>query len=118
MKKDYLLRNTRLSPPAFFNDIKKHNDGLFLIEDIESTLSNKSMLDLLRGALWGQIDKHGNQVRIVTYSVSLYSHKIQFNGQVIFTGNKPLTECPVVNAVATRINQYHLMVEREEMIAL
>lgn len=118
MDHPYELRNTRLSAPGLFKDFKRSPTGLFLIEDIESTMTDKPTLDLLRGALWGQPDKFGKQIRKVNYTLCNVSRECIFEGQVVFTGNKPLADCPVVNAVATRILQINLVVDYEEIEAL
>ena len=65
----------------------------------------------------GQMDKAGKQQRIITYGVHPVAREIKFDGQIIFTGNRPLLDIPELRALATRIPIIHLPATRPELIA-
>ncbi len=121
--KDWLLHNTRLSGPAWFDSIEKFSALLHLLEDIENCFLDRTSLNLTRSALWGQEDKDGRQQRIVTYATKNLlkpgeERQVIFTGQILFTGNKPLEAIPELEALGTRIEVEHAEVSREEMLAV
>lgn len=92
-------------------------------EDIENLFTDSTALNMMRSALWGQEDENGMQERIVTYGVKSTlkpgeERQVQFMGQMIFTGNKPLEAIPELEAVSTRIEVEHPEVSRDEMLAV
>jgi hypothetical protein len=118
LRKPYILHNTRLSSPAFFQTLEKHPKEVHVAEDIENIFTERTTMNLLRSALWGQKDKTGKQQRIITYGVYPAERIIEFEGQIIFTGNRPLLDIPELRALATRIPTVHLAVTRPEVLAL
>jgi hypothetical protein len=113
-----ILHNTRLSGPAFFNSIERHSRELHVIEDVEQIFLERTTMSLVRSALWGQKDKKGRQRRIVTYGVHPAERIVVFEGQIIFTGNRPLQDIPELRALATRISVQEVAVTKEELLAL
>jgi hypothetical protein len=75
-------------------------------------------MSLVRSALWGQKDKNGKQRRIVTYGVHPAERIAIFEGQIIFTGNRPLQDIPELRALATRISVQEVPVTNDELLAL
>jgi hypothetical protein len=75
-------------------------------------------MNLLRSALWGQRNKSGAQQRLVTYGIHPDDWTVQFEGQIVLTGNRPLRNIPELRALATRISTMHLAVTRHEIVAL
>lgn len=118
LKKPYILHNTRLSAPAFFKSLEKHAKAVHVVEDVENIFTDRTNMNLLRSALWGQKDASGKQKRLVTYGIHPAERSIEFEGQIIFTGNRPLLDIPELRALATRIPTIHLAVTREELVAL
>ena len=118
MKKPFVLHNTRLSAPAFFQSLEKHPKVVHVVEDVENIFNDRTNMNLLRSALWGQKDKSGKQQRFVTYGIHPTERTVQFEGQIIFTGNRPLLNIPELRALATRIPTLHLAVTRQELVAL
>lgn len=115
---DYVLHNTRLSGPAFFNSLEKHPQSIHVIEDVEQIFLERTNMSLVRSACWGQKDKKGRQRRIVTYGVHPAERIVVFEGQIIFTGNRPLQDIPELRALATRISVQEVAVTKEELLAL
>ena len=106
--KDWILHNTRLSGPAWFDSIEKFPAQTHLLEDIENVFLDRTSLNLTRSALWGQEDKDGKQERLVTYATKNLlkpgeERQVVFTGQILFTGNKPLEAIPELEALSTRI---------------
>lgn len=118
LKKPYILHNTRLSGPAFFKSIEKHSKEPHVVEDVENIFNERTNMNLLRSALWGQRDKKGKQRRLVTYGIHPTERSVEFEGQIIFTGNRPLENIPELRALATRIPTIHLEATRPELVAL
>lgn len=118
LKKPFVLHNTRLSAPAFFQSLEKHPKDVHVVEDVENIFTDRTNMNLLRSALWGQKDKKGKQQRFVIYGVYPTERIVQFEGQIIFTGNRPLLNIPELRALATRIPTIHLAVTRPELVAL
>lgn len=118
MKKPFILHNTRLSAPAFFKSLEKHPKAVHVVEDVENIFTDRTNMNLLRSALWGQKDTSGKQKRLVTYGIHPAERTVEFEGQIIFTGNRPLLNIPELRALATRIPTIHLAVTREELVAL
>jgi len=121
--KDWMLHNTRLSGPAWFDKIDKYPSQTHMHEDIENLFIENTALNMMRSALWGQEDEDGKQERIVTYSTKNplkpgEERRVMFTGQMIFTGNKPLEAIPELEAVSTRIEVEHPEVTRDEMLAV
>jgi len=113
-----VLHNTRLSGPTFFNSLEKHPSGMHVIEDVETIFMERTNMNLVRSACWGQKDKKGKQRRIVTYGVHPAERTIIFDGQIIFTGNRPLQNIPELRALATRISVQVVIVTNDEIDAL
>jgi hypothetical protein len=113
-----ILHNTRLSGPAFFTSIEQHSRELHVIEDVEHIFLERTNMSLVRSALWGQKDKRGRQRRIVIYGVHPAERIVVFEGQIIFTGNRPLHDIPELRALATRISVQEVAVTKEELLAL
>jgi len=121
--KDWLLHNTRLSGPAWFDSIEKYPTLAHLLEDIENVFLDRTSLNLTRSALWGQEDKDGKQERLVTYATKNLlkpgeERQVLFTGQILFTGNKPLEAIPELEALSTRIEVEHVELARGEMLAV
>jgi hypothetical protein len=121
--KTWFLHNTRLSGPALGDSIEKFPTQPHLFEDIENLFIERTSLNLLRSARWGQEDKDGRQERIVLYGVKNplkpgEERRVLFTGQMLFTGNKPLEAIPELEALSTRIEVEHPEVNREEMLAI
>ena len=113
----YILHNTRLSPPSLFQSLEKHPKDVHVAEDVENIFTERTTMNLVRSALWGQRDKSGKQRRIITYGVHPVAREFEFDGQIIFTGNRPLHDIPELRALATRIPVIHLLATRPELIA-
>ena len=113
-----VLHNTRLSGPAFFNSIEQHSKELHVIEDVEQVFLERTNMSLVRSALWGQKDKMGKQRRLVIYGVHPAERIVVFEGQIIFTGNRPLQDIPELRALATRISVQEVAVTKDELLAL
>jgi len=113
-----VLHNTRLSAAAFFKSMEKHPSDLHVVEDVENIFNERSQMNLLRSALWGQKDAKGRQQRRVTYGVYPAERVVDFEGQIVFTGNRPLQDIPELRALASRISIIHLQVTRPEVLAL
>lgn len=118
LKLNFHLLNTRLSGPAFAQELAMNPVDLFVVEDIKDVLGNPGAMNLLQSALWGQRDDTGKMVRIITYTVMRNRFQFQFEGQVIFTGNSPLSDIPELRALGTRIPVYKLQVTRDEIFAV
>lgn len=118
LKKPYILHNTRLSGPSFFKSLEKHPKEVHVVEDVENIFNERTNMNLLRSALWGQKDEKGKQQRFVTYGIHPTERTVKFEGQIIFTGNRPLLNIPELRALATRIPTLHLAVTRQELVAL
>ena len=121
--KDWILHNTRLSGPAWFDSIEKFSSQTHLLEDIENVFLDRTSLNLTRSALWGQEDKDGKQERLVTYATKNLltpgeERQVVFTGHILFTGNKPLEAIPELEALSTRIEVEHIELSREEMLAV
>jgi hypothetical protein len=121
--RDWFINNTRLSGPSWFDKIEAAPAAPHLQEDIENLFTDAVGLNLMRSALWGQEDESGTQRRIVTYSVkSTNKHaevrRVNFTGQLLFTGNKPLEAIPELEAVSTRIEVENPVLTREELLAI
>ncbi len=121
--KDWLLHNTRLSGPSWFDSIEKFPSQPHMHEDIENLFIEPTSLNMMRSALWGQEDENGKQERIITYSTKNplkpgEERRVMFSGQMLFTGNKPLEAIPELEAVSTRIEVEHPEVTRDEMLAV
>jgi hypothetical protein len=117
-KKAFILHNTRLSAPAFFKSLEMHRKEVHVVEDVENIFKDRNTLNLLRSALWGQRNKSGTQQRLVTYGIHPGELTVPFDGQIILTGNRPLSNIPELRALATRIPMMHLAVTRHEIVAL
>jgi hypothetical protein len=113
-----VLHNTRLSGPAFFNSIEQHSKEMHVIEDVEQIFLERTNMSLVRSALWGQKDKRGKQRRLVIYGVHPAERMVLFEGQIIFTGNRPLQDIPELRALATRISVQEVAVTKDELLAL
>jgi hypothetical protein len=113
-----VLHNTRLSGPAFFNSIEQHSKELHVIEDVEQIFLERTTMSLVRSACWGQKDKKGKQKRLVIYGVHPAERIVEFDGQIIFTGNRPLQDIPELRALATRISVQVVAVTKDELLAL
>ena len=75
-------------------------------------------MNLLRSALWGQADKSGRLLRPVTWNIAGDEElSVDFEGSIIFTGNRPLGQIPELRALATRIDVIELVVSYEEIVA-
>jgi hypothetical protein len=94
--------------------------GLFLAEDLEELLSERSALSLLRSACWGQEDEDGVMVCPVPYSTGHpdWSFDFEFSGGLLMTINSVPDDYPELKALRTRIDVYHPEPEREELFAL
>jgi hypothetical protein len=114
----YILHNTRLSGPAFFGSLEKHDKATHVIEDVEQIFKERTNMSLVRSACWGQKDKKGKQQRLVTYGVHPAERTVLFEGQIIFSGNRPLQDIPELRALATRISVQEVVVTPEELLAL
>lgn len=114
----YIIHNTRLSAPAFCKSLESHRKAVHVAEDIENIFTERTTMNLLRSALWGQKDRSGKQQRIITYGIHPAERVFEFEGQIIFTGNRPLLDIPELRALATRIPMIHLAVTRPEILAL
>lgn len=118
LRVQYIIHNTRLSAPAFCNSLEIHRKHVHVCEDVENIFTERTTMNLLRSALWGQKDRSGKQQRIITYGIHPAERVFEFEGQIIFTGNRPLLDIPELRALATRIPMIHLAVTRPEILAL
>lgn len=118
LEKKFILHNTRLSAPAFFQSLEKHPGELHVVEDVENIFNERGNMNLLRSALWGQKDKSGRQRRLVTYGTYPVERFVEFVGQIVFTGNRELADIPELRALATRIPTIRITVTRPEILAL
>jgi hypothetical protein len=123
MGKDWILHNTRLSPPMWFDSIEKFPSQPHMHEDIENLFTEVTALNMMRSAMWGQEDKNGRQERLVIYGTKNplkpgEERSVMFTGQMLFTGNKPLAAIPELEALSTRIEVEHTEVSREELLAI
>jgi hypothetical protein len=118
LKVKYVLHNSRLSAASFFQALKKNKDAVHVVEDVENIFKDRGNMNLVRSALWGQRDSSGKQNRMVVWGTAPVEQRIQFDGQIVFTGNRPLDDIPELRAVATRIPIIHLQATRPEILAL
>lgn len=116
--KKFILHNTRLSASAFFQCLEKHPGEVHVVEDVENIFNERGNMNLLRSALWGQKDKSGRQRRLVTYGTYPGERHLEFEGQIVFTGNRELADIPELRALATRIPTIRVAVTRPEILAL
>ena len=114
----FVLHNTRLSGAGFFKTLEEHVEAVHVVEDVENIFRDKNAMNLLRSALWGQRDASGRQRRVVTWITHKEERRFDFQGQIIFTGNRPLGDIPELRALATRIPVIHLQATRPEILAL
>jgi len=120
LKAEYHLQNTRLSGRAFYRLLEKHIDKVHLLEDVENIFIERSAMNLVRSATWGQKDERGKQHRPVCWGV--FSNdgvelECDFEGSVIFTGNRALAKIPELKALATRIETIEVIVTYDEIVA-
>lgn len=117
----YQLLNTRLAAPGFAKTLEKQKKGLYVIEDTESVFDDRSCLNLLRSAWWGQRDAKTHKMRRpITYTTGHdnWNFDFEFEGGIIATGNRPLSDIPELQAIRTRIRVYRLETERDEVLAV
>jgi hypothetical protein len=116
----FKLLNSRLSAPGLAETMKKDPKRIFVIEDVEDAFTDKQALNLLRAAYWGQRDKAGKMIRQITYTTGndKWNFDFQFEGAIIATGNRGLGTIPELRALASRIEEYELKIERDEVLAV
>jgi hypothetical protein len=117
---EYRLLNTRLSAAGFVQQLEQHNAELFVIEDIRDVLDSPTSLNLLLSAMWGQRNEEGRMIRRIVYTTASqrFRFDFEFEGSIIFTGNRPLGDIPELRALRTRIPVYQLQPSREEIFAV
>ncbi len=97
MKIEFRLHNTRLSGRAFYNLLDAYPKSVYVIEDVENIFTDRQSMNLLRSSLWGQPDITGKQHRPVAWGIHSNDGvglSVDFEGSIIFTGNRALGKIP------------------------
>jgi hypothetical protein len=114
LKIDYRLFNSRMTARGLFYTLADWPDAIHLLEDMERLTRDHDAQGVLRSALWSQ----PGHVREVTWTTAKGIDAFVFRGGIIMTANKPLANLPELEAVATRIESYHLDPTDAELTAL
>lgn len=114
----YVLTNTRITPKGLFELLRDFPDSIHVLEDVETLLKEKTAANILRSALWGQVNAHGVVERPVQWAISGDRQEFLFTGGLIFTVNCPLDNLPELRALKTRIPVVQFSPTNEEIAAL
>ena len=117
-QRDYKLHNSRMTGRGLYDALEEFPNSVHVLEDIESIISDRVALGVLRSALWGQRPDGGAQERLVTWSTARETLDFIFTGGIIMINNRPLPELPEVQAIRTRIPCLELHATGPEMQAL
>src|ERR1043165_2653327 len=118
LKADYVLSNSRLTGRALFDLLEQHPNKVHVLEDSEPLFRDKHACGVLRSALWGQTNEHHRQVRVVTWGVFPEQLSFNFEGGIVFIGNRPLDSVPELRALQTRLPTLQLTATNQELAAL
>jgi hypothetical protein len=117
LEANYKVYNSRMTGRGLFDALCEFPDSIHVLEDMEALFDDRMAQGVLRSALWGQV-KDGKPLRGVTWRSHKNDLRFQFNGGVIIISNRPLSDLPELNAIATRINPTQLQVSDQEAGAL
>jgi hypothetical protein len=113
LKANYKVFNSRMTAKGLFECLKKDQDCIHVLEDLERIQSDKDSQSLLRAALWAP----GGRGRKVTWTTAKGPDEFTFSGGIVMLANRPLASLPELEALATRIAVYRLEATHEEMLA-
>lgn len=121
-KTPHRVINTRLTAAGFADLLERNPTAILVLEDIENVFDERTSMNLLRSALWGQEDETGKMRRPITWGVAETATRqpkqFDFDGQIIFTSNRDLADLPELRAIRTRISVLQLSPERAEILAV
>jgi hypothetical protein len=110
----YVLRNTKMSGKGLYLTLENAPNAIHVLEDMERLTKDPDAQGVLRSALWAQ---PGHE-RIVTWTTAKDGEQhFVFRGGLIMISNRPLADLPVLRALATRIEVFHLEVSDAEQAA-
>ena len=119
LKVPFVLHNSHLTPRGLFDRFSENPAAVHVIEDAETLTRNTAALGVLRSATWGTIrDAAGRVERRVTWRTHRESIEVIFSGGVILISNREIGRTPEMAALATRVPNIELSVDKEEIAAL
>ena len=88
----YKLSNTRLTGKGLFELLSNFPDAVHFLEDVEPLFKDKNAMCVLRSALWGQANEHGQRESLVTWGIAGKRREFIFTGGIIMVSNCPLDD--------------------------
>ena len=114
--------NSHATPRGLYDELyEARGERVILIEDLEELLSNLQALQLLRAALWGDLDKSGAMKRTITWTTAASGengvpNEFEIQSGVILTANR-LPGGPIFSSLATRVPIVQFEVAPDEVFS-
>ena len=111
-----LVLNGHITPLSLFTNLYQHPDSVVFLDDCDALFRNLPALGILRSALWGET----NEKRLVTHNSSQLKTpaSFYFSGQIVFAVNVLPQHNPAFNAVLSRVDQFELTANNEEVLEM
>lgn len=118
--KHFKYINSHCSPKRFYQVLKEvnklENPKCLLLDDFDLVLKNRTIVGMLRSALWG--DLKGNR-KVSWYSTTTKEdEEFYFKGKIIFLLNELKMNDPLIKALVSRGFYYNITLSNPEMIGL
>lgn len=116
----FLYINNHITPKRFFQILKAVNrlqqPRILILDDFDIILKNKTIVGMLRSALWGNLN---GQRKICWYSTtSQEDEEFYFKGKLIFLLNNLSMKDPLIRALISRGFYYNLTLTNPEILSL
>jgi hypothetical protein len=118
----YGYYNAHFTPLAFFNTLDEVNNlkspKILILDDTELILSDKNIINLIKGATWKSNEQ---EHRIITYSTTskkVKNTRINFNGKLILLLNEIPKKNPMFSAILDRSLFVDLKFNNQQILQL
>lgn len=115
----YVYHSSGLTGRGLLDELQEHPDKIHVLDDVDRFFSDPLSIDLLRQALWGQPDRHGQRVRIIKHTTKREAIRFPFTGGIIIIANQRLeNQAAKIRALEQRLNPLTMDMSGSEVAAL